>query len=200
MIACVTGTIAAGKNFVCSILEKQGWLCIDADKVAHHAMEKASSQIAETFKAEAEKAGISLLNPDGTLNRRNLGALLFPNPELLKKQENLVYPLVIEETKKIIADNPEKNIILNAAVLYKTPELLSLCSMIIFVTAPAPLRFIRIARRDRIPSGQIISRIRAQKNLLERYRNSGKELFIINNSGSEKKLTKALRKCVPQKG
>ena len=38
-IFCVAGKIAAGKNFVCSILERYGFLCIDADSVIHEIIE-----------------------------------------------------------------------------------------------------------------------------------------------------------------
>lgn len=196
MIFCVTGNMAAGKNYVCSIFENAGWLCIDEDKVAHEAIKKASPIICKEFEKEAKKAGIFLQNPDGSLNRKNLGALLFPNPDLLNRQENIIYPIVIEETKKIISQNTDKNIILNAAVLYKTPELLQLCQKIIFITAPALIRIIRAKKRDNLPLRQIISRIISQKNLLEKYKKTGIELCIISNFGSNKKLKNTINKKI----
>ena len=87
-IICVTGKMASGKNTLCSLLEQNDFLCTDADKVVHKVINDATPKILETFNEYAIQKGITLSNPDGTLNRKNLGELLFQNPTLLKKQEN----------------------------------------------------------------------------------------------------------------
>ncbi|MBQ5907470.1 MAG: dephospho-CoA kinase [Treponema sp.] len=114
--------------------------------------------------------------------------MIFPNPELLAKQESIVYPIIIEETKKIISQNKGKNIILNATVLYKTPELLNLCEKIIFVTAPLAVRFIRARKRDKMPFRQIIQRFKSQKNLLKKYQETGIPVEILINIKKQKKI------------
>ena len=187
-IICITGPMAAGKNYICSQYEKQGWISIDADKTVHKAIEIATPAIKKAFSEDAKKANLELLNKDGSLNRRNLGALIFPNPELLAKQESIVYPIIIEETKKIISQNKGKNIILNATVLYKTPELLNLCEKIIFVTAPLAVRFIRARKRDKMPFCQIIQRFKSQKNLLKKYQETGIPVEILINIKKQKKI------------
>lgn len=181
-IICVTGKMAAGKNYICSQFEKEGWLCLDADKQVHKAIQMATPLILTSFEKEAEEKGICLTNPDGTLNRRALGALIFSDPELLRRQENLVYPYLIEETKQFIAEHPGQKIILNATVLYKVPELLDLCQKIIFVTAPFLTRLRRARKRDHLPYKQILSRFWAQRNLLKEYKKSGISLEILRNN------------------
>ena len=47
LILAVTGSMAAGKNYVSSLLEKKGFLAIDADKCVHQAIEEAKNQILE---------------------------------------------------------------------------------------------------------------------------------------------------------
>lgn len=180
-VICITGPMAAGKNYICSQYEKEGWLSLDADKQVHKAIQMATPLILQSFKKEAEEAGIELANPDGSLNRRALGALLFSTPELLTRQENLVYPYLIEDTKEFIAANPQKNIILNATVLYKVPELLKLCEKIIFVTAPVFTRLCRAIKRDHLPVKQILRRFWAQKNLLKMYEETGIPVEILQN-------------------
>lgn len=174
--------MAAGKNYICSQFEKEGWLCLDADKQVHKAIQMATPLILTSFEKEAEEKGICLTNPDGTLNRRALGALIFSDPELLRRQENLVYPYLIEETKQFIAEHPGQKIILNATVLYKVPELLDLCQKIIFVTAPFLTRLRRARKRDHLPYKQILSRFWAQRNLLKEYKKSGISLEILRNN------------------
>lgn len=182
MIICITGKMAAGKNFISSQYEKKGWLCIDADVQVHSAIEKAAPEILKAFEKESAEAKIPLQNPNGTLNRRNLGKLIFPSPVLLKRQESIIYPIIIEETRKIIAENKSRNIVLNATVLFKTPELLEMCGKIIFVKASFFVRLKRALKRDKMPLRQILSRFWAQRNLLSMYRKSGIPIEFVKNN------------------
>ena len=128
MILCVTGPMAAGKNAAASILEQMGYACIDADLAGHKAVENAREKIIERFAEEAKKRGLSLMNEDGSVNRRALGEVVFSSPQLLQAHEAIVYP----ETERIIREFIEEKqkdssipgVVINAAVLYKTPEIL----------------------------------------------------------------------------
>ncbi|MBQ9624262.1 MAG: hypothetical protein IJR39_13140, partial [Treponema sp.] len=44
-IICITGQMAAGKNFICSQLEKEGFVSLDLDKTAHTAISLCTPQI-----------------------------------------------------------------------------------------------------------------------------------------------------------
>lgn len=194
MIICITGPMAAGKNYVCSKFEQSGWNSLDADRQAHQAIAQATPEIIKAFSPEAQKAGISLLNEDGTLNRRALGSLIFPEPELLKKQEQIVYPFIIKNTMEFINSHSGSNIILNATVLYKIPELISLCSRIIYVDAPVPVRYFRARKRDSLPFKQILQRFKSQKNLLKKYKETGIPVTRVLNlkHGTDSKLKKLI--------
>ena len=197
MILCVTGPMAAGKNAVCRILEERGFIALDADRQVHGAIEKAAPEIIKTFSNEAKAQNITLTDKNGRINRRELGRLLFTSKELLSKQESIVYPVIIEETKRFIQKQQElksdADIILNATVLYKTPELLNLCKYIIYVDAPKITRIVRALKRDRMPLRQILSRFASQKNLFSEYKKTGVPIIKITNAGSEKKLKSAIK-------
>ena len=197
MILCVTGPMAAGKNAVCRILEERGFIALDADRQVHGAIEKAAPEIIKTFSNEAKAKNITLTDENGRINRRELGRLLFTSKELLSKQESIVYPVIIEETKRFIQKQQEQkkeaDIILNATVLYKTPELLRLCKYIIYVDAPKITRIVRALKRDRMPLRQILSRFATQKGLFSEYKKTGVPIIKITNAGSEKKLKSAIK-------
>lgn len=188
--------MAAGKNIVSQLLENKGYISIDADILIHKAILSASSKIIETFKEDAKKEGIILQNNDGTLNRRELGKLIFPKPELLKKQERLVYPIIIDETKRIIEKNSNKNIIINATVLYKTPEIMKLCSKIFYVDSPILIRFLRTKSRDKMKTKQILQRFHSQKTLMKEYKKTGIPIIRINNINSINTLNKKIDKLL----
>ena len=195
LILAVTGSMAAGKNYVSSLLEKKGFLAIDADKCVHQAIEEAKDQILEAFLPIAKEKNIQIQNPEGTINRKNLGSILFSDEKLLQKQESIVHPKVNEIFNRFIDENPEKNIVLNATVLYKTP-VIKRCDAIIFVKAPIITRFFRAKRRDNLPSREIFKRFASQFKIFAKYKFLKSDIYIIWNIGKSNKLEKKLDKIL----
>lgn len=178
-IIAVTGPMAAGKNYICSQLEHHGWDSVDADKLVHKAIEIARNKIIDTFEPYAREKKIKLNKEDGSIDRRALGELLFSMPDLLEVQENIVYPIITVMIEQFIAEHPKT--IINATVLYKTPDLLKKCQAILFVDAPVLTRLKRAHERDNLPYLQIFRRFYNQRNLLKQYKKSDVPLFIIKN-------------------
>ena len=177
----VTGPMASGKNYICTQLEQEGYTSIDADILVHDAIELVKDKILEKFVPYAEQQNLKLTNPDGTINRRALGSLLFSFPELLQIQESIVYPIIIQQIQDFI--NQHEKSIINATVLYKTPELLQLCDKVIYVTAPFFKRLARARSRDKLSLSQILKRFHAQKNLLKEYQNlvPPEKIVVVKN-------------------
>ena len=195
LILAVTGSMAAGKNYVSNLLEKKGFLAIDADKCVHQAIEEAKNQILEAFSQIAKEKNIQIQNPDGTINRKNLGIILFSDEKLLQKQESIVHPKVNQIFNRFIDENPEKNIVLNATVLYKTP-VINRCDAIIFVKAPILTRFFRAKKRDNLPSKEIFKRFASQFKIFAKYKFLKTDIYSIWNIGKSNKLEKKLDKIL----
>lgn len=206
MVICVAGPIAAGKNFVCSILEERGFFCLDADQEIHKIIGDKQAEIFSRFSQIAASRGINLRAADGSLDRRALGKLLFKDSALLAEQEKILYPEFVARVQALIdannnalqaqeggvteiAGKPEtaRGLAINAALLYKTPSLLRQCKKIIYVDAPLLVRAWRIRRRDRLPLLQIIRRIKSQKGLFKEYErfaaDYGIEMVVVRNWG-----------------
>ena len=178
-VLALAGPMASGKNYVCSIFEQFGWHSIDADLLVHEAIKKAAPQIIETFQPFESQFNVKITNTDGSINRRALGVILFARPDLLAKQEAIVYPIITSMIQAFIATH-DKSIIM-ATVLYKTPDLLQLCQAIIYVRAPLLTRLKRARRRDLLPLKQIIKRFLSQRHLLKKYQNTNLPIILINN-------------------
>ena len=203
MIVCVAGPIAAGKNFVCSILEERGFFCLDADQEIHKIIGDKQAEIFSRFSQIAASRGINLRAADGSLDRRALGKLLFKDRTLLAEQEKILYPEFVARVQALIDANQKASqaqegggslglanasgLAINAALLYKTPSLLRQCQKIIYVDAPLLVRAWRIRRRDRLPFAQIFRRIKSQKGLLQEYKrfaaDYGIEMVVVRNWG-----------------
>ena len=200
MILCVTGPMAAGKNAAASILEQMGYACIDADLAGHKAVENASGKIFARFAEEAKKKGLSLRNEDGSVNRRALGEVVFSSPQLLQAHEAIVYP----ETERIIREFIEEKQkdssipggVINAAVLYKLPDILRQVQFVLYVDAPVIMRYFRARKRDRLSPKKILERFARQKNLFAKYQNSNADIQRVWNTGSRQRLEKKILKIL----
>lgn len=180
MILCVTGPMAAGKNYVTSILEQKGFVSIDADVVGHKAVEECREKIIEAFGSIAEEKKLQLTDENGKIIRRNLGALIFGNAELVAKQEQIVYPYITSVIEKFIEEHKTQNVIVNATVLYKIP-LVKKMDKILYVDVPAVVRFFRAKKRDKMKMSQILARFKSQKNLFNCYKETGVPVVKIRN-------------------
>ena len=189
--------MAAGKNAAAKLLEKRGWLCIDADTLVHEAIESEADKIIRTFSQDAKKRGIDIVRQDGSIDRRSLGKLVFSDASLLAKQEAIVYPAIEKCAMQKTDSHEAKNIALNAAVLFKTPTLMRMCRAILYVEAPFLVRLLRAKKRDGDAVRVICKRFRAQRGLYRNYKQTGIPIVKVRNASSlsalERNTEKALR-------
>jgi dephospho-CoA kinase len=190
--------MAAGKNAVSSILTDAGWASVDADELAHEAIVHKTAEIIAAFSQEAEKAGVRLTKADGSLDRRALGSILFTDTSLLARQESIIYPEVNRLSDAFVASHAEKNVILNATVLYKIPDLMMKCSAVFYVTAPYLIRLIRAKKRDGMTWRQLFRRFRSQRKLYRLYTETGIPVITIRNTGSFSELRNETEAAVKQ--
>jgi dephospho-CoA kinase len=104
----LTGNIACGKSSVLAMLEQLGARVIDADRITH-ALQQPGEPVYKAIVAEFG-AGI-LAAPGGPIDRRALGALVFADPEALRRLERIVHPAVhtrIEAWLEQVAFNDER--------------------------------------------------------------------------------------------
>ncbi|NXU59885.1 COASY synthase, partial [Turnix velox] len=84
----LTGVTGSGKSSIARLLVEHGAFLIDADKLGHTVYlpgGPAYQRVVEAFGAE-------IVNEDGTINRRVLGAKVFGNQEQLKSLTDIVWP------------------------------------------------------------------------------------------------------------
>ena len=195
----LTGPMCAGKNRVGEILEKRGFAVVDADKVAHQALVDVTDQVAAAFGDIAASLGTELKNPDGSINRRALGSLIFSDPALLARHESIIYPRINELLGTFIDEHRDRPVVINAPLLHKSP-ILDRCDFVIFVDAWPIIRLFRALRRDKMPLSQILARFSAQKNLFAQYLSQNVDTVRVQNKGSIRALEKRLIKLLSIRG
>src|SRR5713226_3989400 len=90
----LTGGLASGKSFVGRTLEGFGCYLIRNDDLGHAVMLPGG----EAYDGIVREFGSAILNPDGTVDRRKLAALVFNNPDRLAALNALVHPPVRART------------------------------------------------------------------------------------------------------
>ena len=190
--------MAAGKNLASDIFVQKGFAAVDADELAHTAVENAKDKILSAFLPLATKRNIVLTNDDGTINRRAVGELIFADKDLVDKQEHIVFPEINRLFDEFLEQNKDRDVVINATVLYKVP-LINRIDAILYVDAPKMLRFWRARRRDDMPATQIRQRFRQQRTLFAKYKNCNADIRRVWNTGTrqslEKKIDQFLTTC-----
>lgn len=87
----LTGNIACGKSTVLAMLRERGAAVIDADEVTR-AVQQPGEPVYHTI-VEAFGEAI-LVAPGGPIDRRRLGAIVFSDPQALRRLEQIVHPAV----------------------------------------------------------------------------------------------------------
>src|SRR5438093_6973754 len=72
----LTGGIATGKSYVLEQFRRRGVPCLDADALAHGATAPGT----EATAAIASRFGADVMAPDGSVDRRALGEIVFADP------------------------------------------------------------------------------------------------------------------------
>jgi dephospho-CoA kinase len=86
----LTGGIASGKSTVAEMLEARGAAVVDTDVIAREVVAPGSPGLS----AVRDAFGDSVLASDGGLDRRKVRGLIFANPDLRKRLESMLHPLI----------------------------------------------------------------------------------------------------------
>lgn len=100
----LTGGIACGKSTVSAYLRELGAVIVDGDIIAREVTENM-----KTFIELMKVFGSQIVDDNGKLDRKALGAIVFGNKEALKKLNDIVHPEVEAQIKFIVQLYRDKN-------------------------------------------------------------------------------------------
>lgn len=167
MIIGVTGSIGVGKSVVFKyIQEKMGDLAeyIDADIITHNIYEKNE---VKNF----------LFREFNTINRKEIGKIVFSNKESLEKLNEFMHKSIIEEIDIRIKKSNKKYIFADIPLLYEL-KLEYMFDKIVVVYASRDIQISRIINRNNLSKDDAIKRIDAQIDIEEKRRKAD---YVIEN-------------------
>ena len=95
----LTGGIAAGKSTVAELWRARGATVIDSDVLAHRAQVPGTP----TYQKIVAMFGPAILHPDATINRRQLGEIVFADATRRQALNAIVHPVVRAEWQQALA-------------------------------------------------------------------------------------------------
>jgi dephospho-CoA kinase len=162
----LTGGIASGKSTVAKTFAELGARIVDADQVAREVVEPGQPAYDEIVQAY----GKEILLPEGAIDRKKLGAIVFADPEKRQILNRITHPRIAARTQeKLMALGAAgaKVALYEAALLVENGVHRGLGGLIV-VYCDEEEQIARIMRRDSLPREEAVRRVRAQAPLSDK--------------------------------
>lgn len=192
-IVGLTGGIASGKSTVGRRLRERGVPVIDADQVARAVVEPGSAVLDDIRRV----FGDEVIRPDGSLNRKGLGAIVFSDSSRLEDLNRLTHPAILasvadEITALDAAGHPWA--CYEAALILENGLAPGLELLVAVVCDPAA-QIARMAARDGFDESSARKRLAAQTTNAARREAAD---VVIDNDGSLEDLRAATDRLVDE--
>jgi dephospho-CoA kinase len=173
----LTGGIGSGKSTVARLISDRGIPVIDADQLAREVSRPGSAALTEIAAAWPD-----VIAPDGQLDRRKLGALVFQDPAARARLEAIMHPRIVALSNQRAAELAQSGhpvAFYEASLLVETGRHRNLDGLVV-VDAPLHSRITRVVERDGVTEAQVRARIGAQLPMEDKRRAA---TTIIDNDG-----------------
>ena len=115
----LTGGIACGKSTLARGLAERGWHVIDTDAIARRVLERGQA----TYKNVIDAFGPSILQRDQSIDRKVLGRLVFADPQLRAKLNEITHPAIRSlwqrEREERARTYPSQSLVVMIPLLYE---------------------------------------------------------------------------------
>jgi len=192
----LTGGIATGKSTVAKLLTERGANLIDLDKIAREVVEPGQPAL----HAIAERFGQAVLQPDGSLDRKKLGAVVFSDLEERKALEAITHPAIRavmkERMTRYEAEEPDRLVVVDVPLLFES-KLESYFEQVMVVYVPRETQLRRLIERDALTPEEAEKRLAAQMDIEEKKRRAD---ILIHNTGTPEDTDRQIDRFWREKG
>jgi dephospho-CoA kinase len=157
----LTGSIGVGKSYVAGILAELGCHVLDADQTARAVVEKGTAGL----KAVVDAFGPTVLQTDGSLDRRRLGAVIFADHEKRKLLNSILHPQIIaaqdEQMRQWQLKDPCGIAVVDAALMVESGGYTRFDKLIVVHCEPE-VQLQRLMARDELSREEALKRVASQ--------------------------------------
>lgn len=175
----LTGSIGVGKSFVASVFVELGCHVLDADQTAREVVMPGTPGL----KALTEAFGEEILNTDGTLDRKKLGARIFAEQSQRERLNYILHPFIIARQDEILnaweAEDRNGIGIVDAALMIESGGYRRFDKLIVVHCRPE-VQLERLMLRDKLTRDEALRRISSQMSQEEKQQFAD---YLIDTSG-----------------
>lgn len=157
----LTGSIGVGKSFVTSVFEELGCHVLDADHTAREVVMPGTPGL----KALTDAFGEDILNTDGSLDRKRLGARIFTDQAERERLNQILHPFIIARQDEIMRawenEDPHGIGIIDAALMIESGGYKRFDKLIVVHCRPE-VQLERLMLRDKLSREEALRRISSQ--------------------------------------
>jgi dephospho-CoA kinase len=170
-------------------LAELGGHVIDADLLAREVVAPRTPAWREIVAA----FGPEILQPDGALDRKRLGALVFADPARRRRLEAITHPAIHERRQAQLAALAAAGF--DGLVVQDTPLLYEVgadahVDRVVVVYADPAVQLERLMRRDALDRDEALRRIGSQMPLADKARRAH---YVVDSSGSREETAAQVR-------
>ena len=163
-IVALSGGIASGKSTIANLFAQLGVPIIDADVIARQVVQIGT----EAYKLIVKHFSQEILLPNNELDRSQLREIIFNNDHERLWLNNLLHPIIQEQTQIQIAQQTAAYVIWVVPLLVEN-NLHNFADRVLMVDTPEQLQLERLIQRDNIDKSlaqkMISSQISSKKRL-----------------------------------
>jgi dephospho-CoA kinase len=189
LLVGLTGSIATGKSTVSRIFAHLGARVIDADLLSREVVmpgQPAYVRIVEEF-------GPQVVQEDGSLDRKALGAIVFADPARRKRLEEITHPAIGLRQQRILSVLDEESfegvVLWDAALLFESGGVAKM-DRVVVVFADPDTEGRRLIERDGLSEADARTRIASQMPIAEKAKLAD---HVIDNSGTREDTERQVR-------
>ncbi|GMR08932.1 MAG: dephospho-CoA kinase [Gammaproteobacteria bacterium] len=143
LVIGLTGGIGSGKTTVSGLFMAKGISVIDADEIAR----TITSSNADIITQIIAVFGVAVLNPEGTLDRKQLRKIVFADDAKRSELESITHPVVQEEILRQVSCCQSSYCVVSIPLLFET-GMQDLVDRVLVVDTSPELQIERSMRRD----------------------------------------------------
>jgi len=185
MILGLTGGIATGKSTVTGLLRERGIPVVDADAIAREVVEPGMP----AYEAIVRHFGQEILQPNGQLDRKKLGEIVFSDEAERQVLNAIVHPEVrrVMREQAVEAEAAGAPIVFMDIPLLFESKLQHMVEKIVVVYVPESTQLERLIERDELDEDQARKRMNAQLPIEEKKAWAD---YVIDNQGSREETAR----------
>lgn len=179
----LTGGIGSGKSTAAALFRERGVPMVDADELAREAVAPGSAGLAEVVAA----FGPQILGPDGSLDRKRLGAVVFADAEARRRLNAITHPIVRRLSQERFRALDEQGVTLAG---YDVPLLFevgldAVLRPVVVVAVSEEAQLERLVARDGSSEAAARERIASQLPLAQKRQRAD---YVLDNDGPPEAL------------